>query len=191
MGSDGMRSKWSAETLIGGLAGIHNQEGLLLTKVEGDHDLQTEIAVTYLKFRTFIVCHFVFVTSDSILLSPYVLAWSPTRWPDSQDIQKQLEQLEAHEDSEFEKDKPPVEEGEGEELCDLDPYGYDTEIDSPSLTDADADLPSWENVSKQALEAYFNGWTDAQPMESLSPQESVSWHDSKLCFLYGCLVTRK
>ena len=62
MGSDGMRSKWSAETLIGGLAGIHNQDGLLLTKVEDDLELQAEMAVTYLKFRTYnIVCHFGFL----------------------------------------------------------------------------------------------------------------------------------
>ena len=38
-----MRSIWSAETLVGGLAGVHHQPALLLTKTEFDEDLKNEL----------------------------------------------------------------------------------------------------------------------------------------------------
>ena len=45
-----LRSIWSAETLVGGLAGIHHQPGLLLTKLENDHELQNEMNVAWMVF---------------------------------------------------------------------------------------------------------------------------------------------
>lgn len=60
-----LRSIWSAETLVGGMAGIHNQIGLLLTKVEGDEDLKDELGVSWRNYIGVEIVSWVCVLSPS------------------------------------------------------------------------------------------------------------------------------